>query len=76
MNNFDMKRFYITHSILALFLLVSCGSSDNSDNEKTIYKKENIVENKLELSIEASGSVNPKHPIISPLANEGKNNSF
>ena len=57
MNNFDMKRFYITHSILALFLLVSCGSSDDSDNETTFYKKENIVENKLELSIEASGII-------------------
>jgi HlyD family secretion protein len=57
MNNFDMKRFYKTHSILALFILVSCGSNDDSDNKTTFYKKENIVQNNLELSIEASGII-------------------
>jgi HlyD family secretion protein len=57
MNNFDMKRFYKTHSILALFILVSCGSNDDSGNKTTFYKKENIVQNNLELSIEASGII-------------------
>ena len=56
MNNFDLKIFiniYYSCSIL----LVSCGSSDDEEKETTFYKKENIVQNKLELSIEASGII-------------------
>ena len=43
--------------LLVIFVLSSCGSSDEKQTETTFYKKENISQRKLELSIEASGII-------------------
>ena len=57
MNIFTLNRFFKTYIIFSLFFLVSCGSNNDEEKETTFYKKENIVQNKLELSIEASGII-------------------
>ena len=57
MNIFTLHRFFKTYIIFSLFVLVSCGSNNDDEKETTFYKKENIVQNKLELSIEASGII-------------------
>ncbi|MEL0239039.1 MAG: efflux RND transporter periplasmic adaptor subunit, partial [Gammaproteobacteria bacterium] len=57
MNIFTLHRFFKTYIIFSLFFLVSCGSNNDEEKETTFYKKENIVQNKLELSIEASGII-------------------
>ena len=43
--------------LLVIFILSSCGSSDEKQTQTTFYKKENISQKKLELSIEASGII-------------------
>jgi HlyD family secretion protein len=57
MNIFTLHKFFKTYIIFSLFFLVSCGSNNDEEKETTFYKKENIVQNKLELSIEASGII-------------------
>lgn len=45
-------------SIIAVILVISaCGSEPESNQETTFYKKENITNKRLELSIEASGVI-------------------
>ena len=45
-------------SIIAVILVISaCGSEPESNQETTFYKKENITNKRLELSIEASGII-------------------
>ena len=43
--------------LLVIFILGSCGSSNENETQTTFYKKENISQKKLELSIEASGII-------------------
>jgi HlyD family secretion protein len=43
--------------LLVIFVLSSCGSSNENQTQTTFYKKENISQKKLELSIEASGII-------------------
>ena len=57
MNISTLHKFFKTYIIFSLFILVSCGSSNDDEKQTTFYKKENIVQNKLELSIEASGVI-------------------
>ena len=45
-------------SLFAVILLVAaCGSEPEAQQETTFYKKENITNKRLELSIEASGVI-------------------
>ena len=44
-------------SLFIVFILSSCGLSNEKETQTTFYKKENISQKKLELSIEASGIV-------------------
>jgi HlyD family secretion protein len=57
MNILTLNKFFKTYAIFSLFLLISCGSNNDIEKETTFYKKENIGQNKLELSIEASGVI-------------------
>tara|TARA_B100001939_G_C16942649_1_gene618924 strand:- start:494 stop:1687 length:1194 start_codon:yes stop_codon:yes gene_type:complete len=43
--------------LFVIFVLSSCGSSNENQTQTTFYKKENISQKKLELSIEASGII-------------------
>ena len=54
MKNSVLKR----NSLFAVILLVAaCGSQPEAQQETTFYKKENITNKRLELSIEASGVI-------------------
>ena len=48
---------HIKLGLLVVFVLSSCGSSNEKQTETIFYKKENITQKKLELSIEASGII-------------------
>ncbi len=51
-----MNKIFLT--LLAAIILVSCGGSDDSkENEFKYYSKEEVTNQKLELTIEASGSI-------------------
>jgi HlyD family secretion protein len=57
MNNIFTKHSVKIYILSCIFFLVSCNSNNESEKETTFYKKENVVQNKLELSIEASGVI-------------------
>ena len=52
-----MKNTKILNISFLIFILTSCGSSNDDTKETTFYKKENVSTKKLELSIEASGVI-------------------
>jgi HlyD family secretion protein len=60
MNNLSLSRLNI-HKLFYIFIiltfLVACGSKDKSESDTTYYKKQNVTEKKLELTIEASGII-------------------
>ena len=60
MNNLFLskqKLYKFFTFLLALTFIVSCGSSDKPVSDTTYYKKQNVTEKKLELTIEASGII-------------------
>ena len=60
MNNLSLSKLNI-HKLCYVFIiltfLVACGSNDKSESDTTYYKKQNVTEKKLELTIEASGII-------------------
>ena len=52
-----MKYKNVISILLIPLILVSCGSSEEAPKETTFYKKENVVQKRLELNIEASGII-------------------
>jgi len=52
-----MKYKNVIPILLIPLILVSCGSSEEAPKETTFYKKENVVQKRLELNIEASGII-------------------
>ena len=48
MNILTLNKLFKTYAIFSLFLLISCGSNNDIENETTLYKKKNIGQNKLE----------------------------
>ncbi|OUW37905.1 MAG: macrolide transporter [Verrucomicrobia bacterium TMED175] len=57
MNRIITKHSVKVYILSCAFFLAACGSNNESEKETTFYKKENVVQNKLELSIEASGVI-------------------
>ena len=55
LSNYKLYKFFTF--LLALTFIVSCGSSDKTVSDTTYYKKQNVTEKKLELTIEASGII-------------------
>ena len=55
LSNYKLYKFFTF--LLALTFIVSCGSSDKPVSDTTYYKKQNVTEKKLELTIEASGII-------------------
>ena len=47
----------LCYLLIIFTFIVSCGSGDKPSDETTYYKKQNVIENKLELTIEASGII-------------------
>ena len=60
MNNLSFSKQNI-HKLFYIFIistfLVACGSNDKSESDTTYYKKQNVTEKKLALTIEASGII-------------------
>jgi len=52
-----MKYKNVIPILLIPLILISCGSSEEAPKETTFYKKENVVQKRLELNIEASGII-------------------
>ena len=57
MNKIITKHSIKVYILSCTFFLTACGSNNESEKETTFYKKENVIQNKLELSIEASGVI-------------------
>ena len=57
MNKIITKHSVKVYILSCTFFLAACGSNNESEKETTFYKKEKVVQNKLELSIEASGVI-------------------
>jgi HlyD family secretion protein len=57
MNKIITKHSIKVYILSCTFFLAACGSNNESEKETTFYKKENVIQNKLELSIEASGVI-------------------
>jgi HlyD family secretion protein len=55
LSNYKLYKFFTF--LLALTFIASCGSSDKPVSDTTYYKKQNVTEKKLELTIEASGII-------------------
>ena len=53
----NMKHKHYLYISFITLIIVSCGSKDEGTQETTFYKKENVSNKKLELSIEASGII-------------------
>jgi len=57
MNKIITKHSIKVYILSCTFFLAACGSNNEAEKETTFYKKENVIQNKLELSIEASGVI-------------------
>jgi HlyD family secretion protein len=60
MNNLFLSKYKLCRFFYFLFtvtLIASCGSSEKPASDTTYYKKQNVTEKKLELTIEASGII-------------------
>ena len=57
MNKIITKHSIKVYILSCTFFLAACGSNNELEKETTFYKKENVIQNKLELSIEASGVI-------------------
>jgi HlyD family secretion protein len=60
MNNLFLSKYKLWRIFYFLFivtLIASCGSSEKPASDTTYYKKQNVTEKKLELTIEASGII-------------------
>jgi HlyD family secretion protein len=60
MNNLFLSKYKLCRIFYFLFtvtLIASCGSSEKPASDTTYYKKQNVTEKKLELTIEASGII-------------------